>query len=57
MIVVPKDIAADAAELPFVRLEVTCHANSEGRAGGAGLQFVDEWRRRWAYPQSTMCTC
>ncbi len=28
MIVVPKDIATDAAELPFVSLEVTCHANS-----------------------------
>ena len=33
MIVVPKDIAADAAELPFVWLEVTYRANTESRAG------------------------
>ena len=32
MIEVPKDVAADAAELPLVWLEVTYHANSEGRA-------------------------
>ena len=33
MIEVPEEIAADAAELPFVWLEVTYRANSEGRAG------------------------
>ena len=32
MIEVPKDVAADAAELPFVWLEVTYRANWEGRA-------------------------
>ena len=65
MIEVPKDVAADAAELPFVRLEVTYRANSEGRAKkrhvGAqkapSRQFVGEWRLRTAYPQSMMRTC
>ena len=34
MIEVPKeDVAADAAELPFVWLEVTYRANTESRAG------------------------
>ena len=37
MIEVPKDdVAADAAGLPFVWLEVTYRVNSEGRACGAG---------------------
>ena len=33
MIEVPEDVAADAAELPFVWLEVTYRADTEGRAG------------------------
>ena len=28
-----------------------------GAQNAPALQFVDEWRLRWAYPQSTMCTC
>jgi hypothetical protein len=37
LIEVPEeDVAADAAELPLVWLEVTCRADTEGRATRAG---------------------